>query len=401
MSSAGRSSMSDTQRSNLPGDQVNPPGTSGPLMPGEAAPEEQIEVVEFVAMDDSSDDIFDNTAPGGFRWWYVPAIGVPVAVGTGAAIWYLAKGSKPYQNAWELATRSVRTLTGQPRVAATTKKARRKSRATPDTLRDKVTSTLSGLDATELTRKAGDLWDDARDSMVDLWDQVTDRDTISQARGAASDASDAARRQIGAMVGSIAAAGTALAIQKKAGDLAGAARERANAARATTRDTARRMVKTNVTRPARRALLGAGMKGGAWLVKNRARSKASDLTDSARERAERIQRRGRFWMARNRAQSTAAVNAIRMRRANAAKQARTRISSSFRRTGTFALSALVTAMIIYVRSWYSRRGGPADSRDAGDVRETAGGRMVTGTWPRIRYRASDAAAPTTASSPVE
>lgn len=138
-------------------------------------------------------------------------------------------------------------------------------------------------------------------------------------------------------------------------------------------------------------------KSGAWLAKNRAQAKTSDLSDRARA----LQRRGRFWMARNRAQPAAAMKAAKARSARAAKQTRPRVTSPFRRMGVFALAALVTAMVIYVRSWYSRRGGTAGEFDTGDMRETASGRMEPDTWPRFEDRASDAAAPTATRSPTE
>ena len=392
MSSAGRHGTSDTGRANLPGDQGNPTGAGRPLMPGEYAPEDQIEVVEIIEVEDDTDGI----GQGGFRWWYVPAIGLPIGVGAGAAIWYLTRGEEPYLNAWELVTRPARNLMGP----STTKKAARKARAKSNTLRDRVAGSLGGFDTAELAEKAGDLWDDARDSMVDLWDKITDRGAMNQARNTAEDARAAARRQIGRMVGSIAAAGTALAIQKKAGDLADAARMRAQAARDSAQSTTQRVPGRMATRTGK-AALGAGLKGGSRLAKNRAQAKASDLSDRARRRAELIQRRGRFWMARNRAQPAVAMKAAKVRSARAAKTTRKRVTAPFRRMGVFALAALVTAMVIYVRSWYSRRGGTASGFDTGDMRETAGGRMEPDTWPRFAGRRANAAAPTATSSPTE
>ncbi|HLJ79933.1 MAG TPA: hypothetical protein VKT52_00520, partial [Ktedonobacterales bacterium] len=137
-------------------------------------------------------------------------------------------------------------------------------------------------------------------------------------------------------------------------------------------------------------------KSGAWLAKNRVQAKTSDLSDKARA----LQRRGRFWMARNRAQP-AAAKAAKARSTRAAKQTRQRVTSPVRRVGVFALAALVTAMVIYVRSWYSRRGGTAGEPASGDMRETASGRMEPDTWPRFEDRASDAAAPTATRSPTE
>lgn len=403
MSSAGRSGTSDTDRTNLQGEQGNLTGTptdmssapsaSGPLMPGETAPD-QIEMVEIIAVDDDIDDTLDMGSPG-FRWWYVPALGLPVAVGTGAAIWYLTKGAEPYQNAWELVTRPTRGLTGQPRLAATTRKAAKKASATSETLRDRVTDALSGFDAAELAEKASDLWDDARDSMVDLWDQLTDHDTLGQARDTAGNVRDATQRQIGKMAGNIAAAGTALALQKKASDLADTARAKAKAARDTAQGTARRVTNKNAVSSgtATRSLGKIGMMGGAWLAKNRARAKVNDLSGTASDLKNRAKRQ--FAKQGASAASKATLKAVQVKGARAAKKTRKRVTSPFRRMGTFALAALTTALVIYVRSWYSRRSG------AGAMRETAGGRMEPDTWPRFAGRAPDTAATTAMNSPTE
>ncbi|MGH2516154.1 MAG: hypothetical protein ACRDHP_10915 [Ktedonobacterales bacterium] len=422
MSSTGRSGSSDTERTNLAGEQGILAGASDPFMLEDTAPGDVIDVVEIVTVEEGADDTFD-TGPTGFRWWYAPAIGLPVAVGAGAAIWYLTKGEEPYLNAWELVTRPVRTLTGQPKLTATTKKAVRRAGAANDTLRDKVSDALAGFDAAELAEKAGDLWDDARDSMTGLWDQITDRGTLDQARGTTEDARDAARRQIGKMIGNIAAAATALAIQQKTSDLADAAREKAKAARASAQGTARRVSGRNAVTPGK-AALGLGL--GNWLAQNRTQAKANDLKVAMT----RLQRRGQWWQRRQQAQAQmnnladtagnlkdrarkqlakqttsaatkTAVKAAQVKTGRAARKARKRVLSPFRRVRAFAFAALVTAMVIYVRSWYSRRGSTAAGLDTGDMRETASGRMEPDTWPRFADLAPDAAAPTPMNAPTE
>ena len=400
MSSAGRSGMSDTDHTNFPGGQGNPtgtppdmssaPGASGPFMPGEMAPDDQIEMVEIVEVEDGTEGL----GAGGFQWWYVPAIGMPAIVGAGAAIWYLTKGAEPYTNAWELVTRPVRTLTGQPTVTAKTKRAARRTGKTSDTLRDRMAGALAGFDASDLAEKASDLWDDARDSMVDLWDQITDRDTLNQARDTAGNARDAAQRQLGKLVGAVAAAGTALAIQQRVNSLANATREKAQAARDTAQGTTRRMRGGNAPSP-RRVALGLGLTGGTWLARNRARAKARALKANARQQHAK---QGTSVAAK------ATTKAVKVKSQRAAKRARRNVTAPFRRMSTFAFAALVTAMVIYVRSWYMRRGSTdrlSDTADTGGVRETAGGRMEPDTWPQFSDRPADAAAPTAANAPTE
>jgi hypothetical protein len=385
MSSAGRSGMSDTDRINLAGGQgsmmgaprgmSSTPGVGGPFMPGGgSAPEDQIEVVEIMTAADDADDTLDMGASA-FHWWYVPAIGLPVAVGAGAAIWYLAKGQEPYRNARELMRRSIRNLPGQPGLTISKKKTARKARATSDTLRDRVTGALGGLDAAELTGKAGDLWDDARDSMIDLWDQITDRAPLNQARDTAGDTREAARRQLGRMAGNIAAAGAALALQKKASDLADATREKAKAVRA--QYPASRGKDKRTAMPGRLALI----LGMTWLAKNRARKQLGKPGPSAT--------------------IGATMKAAQVKRVRAAKRARMRVTSPFRRMRTFAFAALVTAMVIYVRSWYTRQSGTTGGASAEDVRETAGGRLVPDTWPRFADGASSAPTATATNPPIK
>jgi len=375
MSSAGRSGMSgmsDTERTNLQGERANPTGVDGPLMPGDDAPIDQVEMVEIVEVMDGTDDAF-AMGPTGFRWWYVPAIGLPLGIGTGAAIWYLAKGEEPYQNAWELVTRPVRNRTGHPTARARTKKAMRRASATSDTLRDRMAGALSGFDPTDLAERAGDLWEDARESRVELWDQITDRDLVSHTRGTAADARDKAQRQLGKMAGNIAAAGAAVAVQKKVNDLFGAAQDRTKAT-------------------------GASVRGRAWFARNSVQAKANDLAQSAKRQLAK-------QSAHTTAKSTA--KAVKVKSGRAVNQTRRRVTSPFRRMGTFALAALITAMIIYIRSWYSRRTstagmpGAAGGIGAEDMRQTAGGRMEPDTWPRFAGRAPDAAAPAATSSPTE
>lgn len=257
-------------------------------------------------------------------------------------------------------------------------RARARASATSATLRGRVADVFSGFDATDLTEKAGGIWEDARDSMVDLWDQVTDPDRLGQARETADDARMAAQRQLGKIVGNIAAAAAALAVRKKINDLFNAAQEKTKANRATTRDAAQRA------------------RGRAWFARNRTQGKVSGLTDSAKQQL---------------AKQTASAKAMKSRGARTAKKTSRRVTTPFRRVGTFALATLVTAMIIYVRSWYARRNrttgmsGGTMSVMSGigteDVRETASGRMEPDNWPRFADRMPDATAPRTTSSPTE
>lgn len=354
MSSAGPSGMSDTERTNLPDEQTGPTGmppdmsfagsVRGPLMPTEDALEDPIEVIEMVTLDEET---FNEEGAGGFRWWYVPVIGVPIAVGAGAAAWYFTKGRGPFVNAWELVTRPTRMLTKRQSLAARTRKATKKAMKTASastgTLRGRMTGVLGAISAVELAEKAGDLWDDTRDSVTDLWDQVADSDIVGQARDTVENVRKSASRQ-----------------------LSGRTSRLPFVVRGRTRSRARRTMRRLTVNP-RELMPRMDLSRVPWLAGRRPAPKVESLTA----------RTGKQLAKLGAATATkTAFEATRARTARAARKRIKRVNSGIRRVQVFAFAMLVSAMVIYVRSWYARQRGT-------EMRETASGRLEPDTWPQF------------------
>lgn len=310
--------MSETEHSNISSEESNLAGTSpdmastagaqGPLMA------EEMDVVEVVSV-----ELEEGSATGnfsGFRWWYVPALGMPALIGTGAAAWYLTKGEEPFVNAWERVTRPARNVRKRPSLVDRTKKAAKSASAAGETLRAR----MSG------------------------------------------------------MAGGLAAAGMALALQQKAGDIAEAIRERAAEARAAANSRARRSQR----------------RGPPWRVRNRAPLRANDMKSQAQDLMGRA--RGQLLQQGASATAKVATKAAQVKGSRAAKKTTKTVKRGFKRVRAFAFAMLVTAMVIYVRSWYTRQ------RDM-DTRATASERMEPDTQSRVAGHPSNAAATTATNIP--
>lgn len=368
MSSAGMSGTSgtsDTERFNSLNDPANASG-----MAAGGTPDDDIEVVEIIETtepvltpeaalafeQDALDRTLDNA---GFRWWYVPAIGLPVVVGTGAAIWYFTKGPQSFQDAYDLVTGRNKTAQTKRAVRRGVRNVRASAKNVPGQTED-------------LRERLVDVWDDARDQVLDWWDTMTDRDTLEQIRGRANEATGAARGQLAKAAAGLAAASATVAAKQKASSMTSTARGRARQVQGGGFNLGDWMG-------------GLGAAGGSWLAKNQ----AQDLKNRAMATAEDLRKRARGQMRQAQVKGTlakmgskGAVSAAKTGAPVAAKAAVTKAKTEqaakksgrkanrvWKNTRAFTFGMLVTATLTYIRTWRSRL-------DERNLRETAGGRMV-------------------------
>ena len=354
MSSAGTSGTSNTNWGNA---------ANGPTGAG-GAPDDTVEVIEVIEVDEPTMTADEALAAeqealeralgeGGFPWWYVPAIGLPVVVGAGAAIWYLTKGPQSFQDAYDLVTRQ------NTRKAQAQKAMRRGMRTARASAKNVSESTE------DLRERLADVWDDARDSVLDWWDTMTDRDTLEQLRGRANDAAGSARDQFAKVAAGVATAGAVAAARQKAADLA-------SSARGTARSTTSNIQGSNFDLG--NWLSGIGATGSSWFTK----SQAQELKDKAQAQMRQAKVKGTLA----KAGAKGAVPAVKVGAPVAAKAVVTKAKAekAVKKTGrranrfwgqtrAFTFGALVTATLTYIRIWRSRL-------DERNLRETAGGRMV-------------------------
>lgn len=357
MSSVGPGGMRDMERANRPDEQARPP--RGPLMPAEHASEDQEDQIEVIEMVTLEDEMFDETPADGFRWWRVPVIGLPIAVGAGAAAWYFTKGRQPYLNAWELVTRPARTLTRRQSLAARTRKATRKATkrvmktatATTGTLRGRVADALGGISAAALAGRAGGLWDDTRESVTDLWEDVAESDLARQARGTVENVRKSTSRQLSGMTSGLPI------LARPRGRVRG------------------RRITGRLTAGPRELILRLNVRRAPWFAPNRARSRVESFRGRANKRIAKL---GVATATR------AAIETTRARTERAARKRIKRVNSGIKRARIFAFAMFVSAMVIYVRSWYTRQHNS-------EMRETASGRLEPDTWPRFSDVPSGAA----------
>lgn len=354
MSSAGTSGTSDTERFNSLNEQANASGMASSGTTGDDIEViEVIEVTEPVLSPDAAlafeQDALDRTLTNaGFRWWYVPAFGLPVAIGAGAAIWYFTKGPQAFQDAYDLMTGRNKKVRAKRTMRLGVRNVRKSAKNLPNQTED-------------LRERLADVWDDARDQVLDWWDTMTDRETLEQIRGRANDAAGTARGQLAKVTAGIAAAGATAAAKQKASDLASTARGRV------------RMVQ------------GGGIDLGDWLARNRAQNlkdkatgTAADLRRRARWQLRRAQFKGRLASVGGKgtlsstkigAPVAAKAVATKAKTERTAKKTGRKVNRVWKDTRAFTFGMLVTAMLTYIRTWRSRQ-------DEKNLRETAGGRMV-------------------------
>lgn len=368
MSSAGMSGTSgtsDTERFNSLNDPANASGMAAGGMP-----DDDIEVVEIIETTEPvlspdaalafEQDMLDRTLEdAGFRWWYVPAIGLPVVVGTGAAIWYFTKGPQSFQDAYDL-------VTGRNKTA----QAKRTARQGMRNVRQSAKNVSSQTE--DLRERLADLWDDARDQVLDWWDTMTDRDTLEQLRGRADEAAGAAQGQLAKAAAGLAAASATFAAKQKAGSMASAARGRTRQMRGRGFDFGD-------------WLSGLGAASGSWRarnqaqdLKNRAMATAEDLRKRARGQVQQAQVKGALAgmgskgaVTATKASAPVAAKAAvtKAKTQQAAKKSGRQANRAWKNTRAFTFGMLVTATLTYIRTWRSRL-------DERNLRETAGGRMV-------------------------
>lgn len=362
MSSAGTSGTSDTGQGNPLNARSNAAGM----------PDDTVEVIEVVEVSESQlspeaalafeQDTLDRALwDTGFRWWYVPAIGLPVVVGAGAAIWYFTKGEQPFLDAYYLVTRRSAKARIQSRLRQRVKAARKSARNLPSQTED-------------LRERLADTWDDARDTVLDLWDTMTDRETLEQVRDRANEAADTAREQLAKVAVGLAAASATAAAKQKAAGVAESARGKVSEAR-------------------RRAdgfdvgdwLAGLGAVGGTWFAKNQAqdlKAKAKDGAGNLRGKAVGQLREtmakgtlagigGKSALTAAKVSTPVAAKAVttKAKTEHAAKKTGRKVNRFWRQSRAFTFGMLVTATVTYIRTWRMRL-------DEKNLRETAGGRMV-------------------------
>lgn len=338
-------------------------------------PDDDIEVVEIIETTEPvltpdaelafEQGTLDRTLQdAGFRWWYVPAIGLPVVVGAGAAVWYFAKGPQAFQDAYDLVTRRRPSRTTQ---------AKRAVRRSVRNVRKSARNLSSQTE--DLRERLADLWDDARDQTLDWWDTMTDRDTLEQLRGRANEVTGAAKGQFAKAAAGLATASATIAAKQKAGGIASTARGRA------------------------RQMQGGGFDLGGWFgglgglgatgssllarsqvqdLRNRARDTAEDLRKRARGQVQgakvkgtlaRVGGKGAVSAAKAGAPVAAKAAVTKAKTGRAAKQTGRKVNRVWKDTRAFTFGMLVSATLTYIRTWRTRL-------DERNLRETAGGRMV-------------------------
>lgn len=368
MSSIGSGGASGADASNFPDDlrraAMNP--RSDVRLPQGAMGRndgEPVEVVEVVTLEtaatpgdlgDLTGDSLDEIADGGFRWWYVPAVALPVAAGATAAV-LIARRNRKRTPAIVFASlaRQGRGWVDAVRGSDTTRKAsgafqrgaasvRASAMALPDQAgvwREAAVGTLAGVASAGAVRKASgrarDTWDSALDSVTSFWDDrgIRTRKAVKeQPRGFAPSLGSRLRDTRDRLAGAIAGL--------TARDSAASSKDRAKQAKAALRAKARTA---------------------------RARNRALKA-------AQRPQPRALLRPITSAAATTGAKTGT------AAKKTGKTVNSAWKSTRAFTFAMLVSAIVTYVRAWRMRH-------DEKELRETADGRQVPANAPQQFQRA--------------
>ena len=348
MSSAGFSGTSDTNRANIPGDDAKfdpyqtPEGAAMDEMLGDSEPAEVLEIVEIDSTDDGLDalGLEPGTGPR-FRWWYVPAVALPVAAGaTAGAIWLSRRNKNRRQLAgtYNRLTKQGRSWLQQVRSSRNTQQAtkmlqqgiasaRESAKGLPDqagVLRDRSAEALAAIDLALLLEQTRGIWSNALDQVSSLWERNAPATKgrakrVAKASGKAK-ASDMRRRRMAQQLALL----TLWAQMRQR--LTGKRRGDMSAVRASD-------MQTRLNRWLRRQQRQQGR------TRARGRAAAGPLASAARSTSMTMQKTGK------------------------------RVSQRFKRARAFSFGLLVTAMLTYIRAWRSRL-------KEREMRETAGGRLV-------------------------
>lgn len=326
---------------------------------------EPVEVVEVVTLEtagmpgeiggltgDSLDDLANG---GGFRWWYVPAVALPVAAGATAVVLIarrnrkqtpatmfssLAQQGRGWMDAVRTSDTTQKASTALQRGAANVRAGAQSLPAQASMWRDSAVDALAGVASADAVQKATDrtrdAWDSVLDSVTSFWDErgIRARKAAKeQPRGFASSlgssVSDARDRLTGAIAG-LTGRNTVSSSQDKA-----------------------KQAKATATR---------------------AKMKVARARDRALKAAQGTQPRALLRPV------TSAAATTGNRTSSAAKKTGKTVNSAWKRTRAFTFAMLVSAIVTYVRAWRMRR-------DEKELRETAGGRMVPADPPQQFQRA--------------
>lgn len=288
----------------------------------------------------------------GFKWWYVPAAALPVAAGATAAVILLRRRQRnnvpPLATVYGSVAKQGRDLLDSVRATDRTKKAtktvqqtiatvRDGAKSLPDqasSLRDRSAEVLSALDLAALAERAGDVWEDTRSTVGNVWERrgsafkpVSKTLTGGKATQVAKDAAKSALRN-----------GT---YATKAG-----------------KELAKQQASDSRVRQ--------------QIAQMRARAQALQTQQQAKQAQQAIAAaRARAAGAANQAVTPVltAARATSARTTAVAQQTRKGVSSAWRRTTTFTFAMVISAMVTYVRAWRQRL-------MEREMRESAGGRLV-------------------------
>ncbi len=365
MSSAGLGGKSDMDWTNTPGNNER----FDPDMLSEGAETDEtlsdinelggdepigmIEVVEIETTDGGLGALGLEPTASRFRWWYVPAVALPVAAGaTAGAIW-LSRRSRSRRQPAKMYRRLVQQSRGlldqvpfMPKRRAATPwqqgltAVRESAKGLPDqasALRDRSAEALAAIDVAALLDQSRGIWTNALDQMNTLWERnaPTGKAAAKRAKRARKMSRQAAERvrrqaaQVGQMLVAMRAADRAATARKLAAVRAAQASELAG-------DMQKRV--------------------NQWLTQQRAqRAMAAG--------------RGRATMAAARSRAMAPFASAARSTGESVKQTRRSINRGVRQAQALSLGILVGSIVTYVRVWRTRL-------NEREMRETAGGRMV-------------------------
>jgi hypothetical protein len=334
---------------------------------------EPVEVVEVVTIETAGmpgeiggltgDSLDELTNSGGFRWWYIPAVALPVAAGATAAVLIarrnrkqtpatmfssLAQQGRGWMDTVRTSDTTRKASTALQRGAANVRAGAQSLPAQASIWRDSAADALAGVASSDAVRKTTDrtrdAWDSVLDSVTGFWDErgIRARKAAKeQPRGFASSlgssVSDARDRMTGAIAG-LTARNSVSSPKDKATDKA--------------------------TDKAKQAKAAA----------TRAKMRAALARDRALKAAQGTQPRTLLRPVMSAAANTGT------RAGSAAKKTGKTVNSTWKRTRAFTFAMLVSAIVTYVRTWRMRR-------DEKELRETAGGRLVPADPPQQFQRA--------------
>lgn len=415
MSSAGLSGTSDTDWTKTPGsdamrDQEAIPESEAVEealeqleAQGEAEPIGYIEITEV----ETTEGGLEPEEASRFRWWYVPAVALPVAAGaTAGAIW-LSRRNRPPAGIYQRLALQGRGLLDQirPRRKARSPlqqgitSMRESARGLPDqasALRDKSAEVLAAIDTAALLEQTRDIWSNALDQMSSLWERAIPgaKRTRRRARKAGLTPADMMRGQVVQMRRQV------VRMRRRGAMARTAARMSSIAAMRAARVARRSFIMQNrINRwigrqQERQRLAMAGGKAAgrsvlplvsAAAITNKAAMRAARGARRSFIRSFIMQNRINRWIGRQQARQQLALAGGRAAAkagraaipiAAAARSAskgmrRTRrsVNRGMKQARAFSFGVLVASIVTYVRVWQARL-------NERELRETAGGRMV-------------------------